>query len=156
MSNDVAVDKMQKPLDHILREPLPWRHQRHTECGRLAEKVQKTIERDEYAHRLQRLGQRRTSFTVCQTCATRFDSAETWTNSPIAMLHRETTRVGPWSGVNQKLTEEQQRLTNELRALAALAEAHREEFDSYMAGLDSTISLAERRRELTRWVGVRR
>ena len=141
-----------EPLDHILRSPLPWRRARHTECGRPEHKVHRTIERHEYEQRLAQWGQRRTAFTVCQTCAPRYNSAETWDRSPIEMMHRETQRVGPWSAPD-KPTEDQRQLIHELRALAALVEAHREEFDQYMAGLEGTISLAERRREPVRWAG---
>lgn len=37
------------------------------------------------------------------------------------------------------------RLAAELEALAALVEAHREEFDGYLAGLAATVKLADRR-----------
>lgn len=36
-------------------------------------------------------------------------------------------------------------LDRELRALAALVEAHREKFDGYLAGLESTVNLADAR-----------
>lgn len=121
--------------DHILRPPLPWRESRTSECGRSADDLRSTITRDQFIARLKTLGQQRTAFTVCMTCATTSNRWQTFEVDPVDAIRRE---------VYGGRTEEG--FANELRALAALMTAHPEEFHGYLYGLDRTTSLAEARR----------
>lgn len=140
-----------EPLDHIERACLPWRNDALTECGRPLADVKAWITRDAYIARLKEHGSRRTAFTVCQTCASCIQHTKTWQQSPAAVIQRESGKTG-WFGE----TDEGKRLSRELRAIAALIEAHRDEFDDYLTGLDATINLADRARvKRTRERGAR-
>lgn len=132
------------PLDHVLRAPLPWRSDRLTECGRAADSVQACIGPDELSARIKRHGKQRAAFTVCMTCWGRVGWTSTWERHPIGVLYRELKRIGPFLPVGHT-SPESERMTAELRALAALVETHREEFDGYLAGLDETVNLDQRR-----------
>lgn len=140
------------PLDHVLRARLPWRTDDLTECGRPAADVASFITEDELRSRVKNLGQQRTAFTVCMTCAGRIDRhrpGPTWETNPLEILIRELERVRSWSGVpgvpRYRQRPEHARMTAELRALAALAAAHPDEFAGYLSGLDATVDLASRR-----------
>lgn len=122
-------------LDHVVRDMLPWREQQLTECGKDAAGKQ-TISRDELAARIKRLGQQRTVFTVCMTCWDRAQYAQPWGEAPEAVMERELRRCQGKAG----------QIRRELFAVAALIEAHRGEFDSYVNGLAGAPSLAEHRR----------
>lgn len=139
----------QKRLDHVLRVRLPWRDDDLTECGRPALDVASYITADDLRARIKQIGQQRSAFTVCMTCAGRVNSADTWEKHPIGVLHRELVRAGiypptPGYGVEPEAA----RMVAELRAIAALIGAHRAEFDGYLSGLDEVadISGARRRR----------
>jgi len=123
--------------DHVLRPPLPWRASQLTECGRDAADVASVIGRDQLADRLKRLGRQRTAFTVCMTCATTAQRWSTFEQDPVDALRREVY------GGSRTLDS----LAAELRALAALAQAHPDEFEGFLAGLAETASLAEARRK---------
>lgn len=141
----------QEPLDHILRPRLPWREDDLTECGRAANDVKTIITADELKARIKRLGQQRTAFTVCMTCAGQVKYSMTWEQHPIGVLDRELKRVGtftPTPGYPVALKVE--RVTAELRAIAALIDAHRGEFDGYLSGLGDTVDLAGARRRRAR------
>ncbi|MEQ7008402.1 hypothetical protein ABN028_19710 [Actinopolymorpha sp. B17G11] len=123
-------------LDHVLRPPLPWRKESLTECGLDPASFQ-TITRDEFIAKVKDLGQKRSAMTTCMTC---WDTARrwpTWEQDPPRRLSREVK----WGGHGDD------QFTRELYAITALIEAHREEFDDYLAGLETTVSLQERRRE---------
>lgn len=134
-------------LDHVLRAPLPWRDTKAAECG-LAH-PQRAITRDEFVARVRQQGQKRAALTTCMTC---FETAQrwpAWEHDPVARLSREFKHDVRW---RPRQTEETV-LARELRALAALVEAHRDEFDAYLAGLAHTPRLDEhrsRRKEKTR------
>ncbi|MBF6302284.1 hypothetical protein IU459_32795 [Nocardia amamiensis] len=137
----------QEPLDHVLRPSLPWRDEELTECGRPAVDVASAITADDLTARVKRIGQQRTAFTVCMTCAGRVEYSSTWERYPIAVLERELQRAGIHPpGLSRSTKPEAARMTAELRAIAALIEAHREEFDGYLSGLDKTVDLGARRR----------
>lgn len=134
-----------EPLDHLLRASLPWRADRLTECGRPADTVASVITADELAARVRRDGKRRTAFTVCMTCADRAGYATTWEEHPIGVLYRELHRVGAHRPTGAPPNPDFETTTAELRAIAALVAAHRDEFDAYLAGLRTTVSLTDRR-----------
>lgn len=138
-------------LDHVTRAPLPWRDDLITECGRPAETVASTIDAHELEARIARDGQRRAAYTVCMTCWSRVSPyAPTWERFPIGVLAREMKRVGLYEPIGDPLGPGAQRLTAELRALAALAHAHRDEFNTYLADLDATVDLTQTRRDRPR------
>ncbi|WP_102144322.1 hypothetical protein [Mycobacterium hubeiense] len=138
------------PLDHIVRSGLPWRAERLTECGRSANDVASTITLDELKARIEQHGKRRTAFTVCITCWTTAAHAAQWEVNPIGVIGREAQRCGCNFVVDRSHKPEAQRFTAELHAIAALIEAHRDEFDGYITGLAETASLTERRRSKRR------
>lgn len=125
----------EQPLDHVRRPDLPWRVSALTECGKPTRDVKSYIERDALLRRLREWGKQRTSLHTCMTC---WETSSRWpefADKPIAAITREVYggRADP-------------RFEAELRALAALVLAHREEFDDFLTGLDETISLADHRR----------
>lgn len=130
---------MKEPVDHILRPQLPWRRADEgaiTECGFDAAKV-KTLTRDEFFQRVKELGTQRTAMLTCMTCSDTARRWGTWDDDPRLAMHREVE----WEGRGRWSRDDRgQRLKDELIAIAALIEAHREEFDA-------TIKANEQRRE---------
>lgn len=134
-----TLDDLGDRLDHVARPRLPWRTGVRTECGRDADKFP-TITSEDYTVRLRKYGQRRTAFTVCQTCAQRL--TYDLRGSPldpqrlVNVLAREVERTR-WEPDSQ--------LEHELQAIVALIEAHRDEFDATLAGLDDVTHISQRR-----------
>jgi len=129
-------------LDHVQRGPLPWRGAELTECG-LPVANHPVITRGSYLARIREWGQQRTRFTVCRTCATTAANCKPWEEDPVGVIRRESERCGwfPRDG-----DEGRDLFARELRALAALAAAHPEEFAGYVQGLAETVSLDAVRR----------
>lgn len=123
--------------DHIMRPDLPWRINTLVECGREKDDVTSTITRDEFLDRLHTLGKQRTAFTICMTCATTTERWDVFSKDPVSAVQREMAlyKTG------------RELLAIELRALAALVEAHREEFDEFIAGHGQTVDLLQARRD---------
>lgn len=154
-------DLTRKPanLDHLARCLLPWRvaEDALTECGRPVTEVQSIATADEIRARIKRVGQARASFTVCMTCVDRVRYAHSWELDPISLLARDIKRVGEFYSsyaprADAKPTEhrrhaERVALTAELRALAALAAAHPDEFRGYITGLAEATDLTARRQQ---------
>jgi hypothetical protein len=121
---------VKEPVDHILRPQLPWRigHEGAvTECGYDASKI-KTLTRDEFAARFKELGQKRMMMLTCMTC---YDTARrhgTWEDDPRGAVGREID----WEIRFWRSNDRGQRLKDELIAIAALIEAHKEEFANIM------------------------
>lgn len=136
-------------LQHILRTPLPWQRPREalTECGKRAVDVAASIDFDEYLDKVKRQGIQRASLSTCMTCSDRGNYREQhdWSRSPSGALARAVARL-PWRTPGDALSD----LDRELLALAALAEAHRAEFEAYVDGLSQTVSIDEARRRLRR------
>lgn len=128
-------------LDHVLRTHLPWRRDEPlTECGLTGTPG---LSHEQLAAKRERQGQQRAALTTCMTCWERTDSWG-WRyhgRGLVAVLAREIERVR-----RSRKVEHEERLERELRAIEALVEAHRDEFDGYLAGLDATVDLTERRR----------
>lgn len=122
---------MKEPVDHIARPRLPWRSSDAdiTECGYDASKV-KTVSRAEFSDRLKNLGQQRTAMLMCMTCSDTASRWSDWESDPRQALDREIS----WErGERYRArTDRGYRLHDELRAIAALIEAHREEFDAHI------------------------
>lgn len=127
---------MKEPVDHIERPRLPWRAAGTvTECGFDASKV-KTLTREEFFQREKDLGQQRAAMLTCMTCSTTARRWGRWTDDPRLALQREIE----WEGVRYSREDRGHRLKDELIAIAALIEAHRQEFDAH-------VSATEQRRE---------
>jgi|SRR5580765_4858634 hypothetical protein len=132
---------MKEPVDHILRSRLPWRQPDEgaiTECGYDASKVA-TITRAAFLQRQKDLGVQRTALLTCMTCSDTARRWGTWDDDARLALGREIE----WErGSNYGRAREDRghRLKDELLAIAALIEAHREEFDA-------AITAGQQRRE---------
>lgn len=122
---------MKTPVDHILRPRLPWRAADEgaiTECGYDASKVA-TLTRAEFEQRVKDLGKQRTAMMTCMTCADTARRWGAWDDDPRLAVAREVE----WergSAYWRRREDRGQRLKDELLAIAALIEAHREEFDA--------------------------
>ncbi|MDE2096522.1 MAG: hypothetical protein KGL39_04690 [Patescibacteria group bacterium] len=120
---------MKEPVDHIIRPLLPWRTTGGaiTECGYDASKVP-SITREQYLDRCKELGNRRTAMLTCMTCADTCRRHTTWDEDPRRAVRREIDwECGGWYGNKDR---NGQRLREELLAIAALIERHREEFEA--------------------------
>lgn len=154
------------PVDHIPRPALPWRTAPQlTECGQPLERVdpEKVITLAALVQRIRDVGQARAAYTTCMTC---WDTARRWDSEHpdmIRIVHRETgaTEYAERSVSTAHLSasrrehaereqQRRQRLVSELEAIVALVEAHRDEFDGYLAGVGETVSLAQRRAAASR------
>lgn len=122
---------MKEPVDHILRPQLPWRagDAAITECGYDATKV-KTLTRPEYFQRVKDLGKQRAAMLTCMTCSSTAGNWGAWEDDPRHALQREIA----WEhgGYMRARTDRGERLKDELLAVAALIEAHRDEFDAHI------------------------
>lgn len=153
-------------LDHLSRPPLPWRAPHLTECGKPLDTIDaaRIISRDQLRKRVDDIGQKRAAFSTCMTC---WSTAGRWPDDPWTALYREVSVVwrtppsyydyapsrdeGGQRGAHDEAKARRDRFVGELEAIQALIEAHREEFDGYLAGLDETVSLADRRRRKVVW-----
>ncbi|SHP53535.1 Uncharacterised protein [Mycobacteroides abscessus subsp. abscessus] len=135
-----------EPRDHVIRAQLPWRTDELTECGRELNDVASYITRDQLIARVKEHGQQRTAFTVCMTCwSTASSHRYDWNSDPIATIAREASRCGGSYG-HASPSPERAHLVAELRAITALIDAHRDEFDGYITGLAATVSLSTAKR----------
>jgi hypothetical protein len=140
------------PLDHIVRAVLPWRDTADlTECGRpVADVAGRLISRDEAKSRVKNLGRVRAAFTLCITCASTSDRYNRFeiVDAAAALarhLHGVQYAHEPRGGEPSALWLERQRINAELEAIRALIDAHREEWDGYLADRAETVSLDARR-----------
>jgi len=132
-------------VQHIVRPNLPWRTKEHlTECGRAADDT--ALTRDEAVRKVAREGQQRAAMSTCMTCWSTAERHPGWERSPSAVLDRWIDKSRFWYG---RRNESPTVLDIELQAIAALIEAHREEFDAYVTGATSapTLGAARARRD---------
>lgn len=134
------------PREHIERAPLPWRGVTLTECGLTIADLQHVLTRAQFTAKIDEQGQQRAAFTTCMTC---WNTAGRWENAwrrsgPVAAMEREVQRHS-----------EHKRLERELYAIGVLIEAHREEFDAYVVGLEQTVDLAAKRAGRRHHAGLR-
>lgn len=139
---------MSETLDHIIRNRIPWQVDRGvTECGKEVAGVKAAISWDDFAAKFKTQGQQRAAMTTCMTCWERWGTMshlqQDWFHSPSSVIGRECSRLEYRSGYGAGKRDNQ--LDKEFRALAALVEAHRDEFTSYLDGLEQTVSLMDRR-----------
>lgn len=137
-----------EPLTHITRTPLPWRDATKTVCGRPINQYPDSLVvnlTDARAMR-RRLGQQRFALAICMTCAHNVDRWVDWDENPIARMEREVTGGG--FGKREPTVEA------ELRAIAALIERHRAEFDEIVEGYVSgdVMTIAQLRNQRARRV----
>ena len=142
---------MKDPVDHILRPTLPWRQNGEgaiTECGLDASKV-KALSRPEFLQRLKDFGQQRTALLTCMTCSDTARRWRTWDEDPREAMQREIEweRKGAYWGGRD---EHGRRLKDELLAIAALIEAHREEFDAILKANEQRREWLEKKAALER------
>lgn len=130
---------MKQPVDHIERPRLPWRDERLTEC-RLSADSYPTITRDGAVTRCRELGKTRFAMTVCITCMQTAERHLTWEQDPVSAMLREVEGAR-W--YRKDGTHDQMR--TELKAIALLIAAHRDEFDETIASLGETSELAAKR-----------
>lgn len=118
---------MKEPVDHIMRPRLPWRSAEDalTECGYDATKV-KTLTREEYSARFKELGRQRIAILTCMTCMDTNARWASWADDPRQAMSREIDWEVRWG---REINEHEQRLRDELFAIAGLIEAHPEEFE---------------------------
>lgn len=135
MAEDLDGDR---PLDHVERPSLPWREtDRLTECGLRADSYP-TITRDQLRSRAAKLGRQRTHLVMCITCLNTAQRWPSWDENPVGALGREINQMRGPSEV----------FRDELLAIAALIDAHRDEFDEAVAGLGDVVQLGEQRSRL--------
>ena len=121
--------------DHVRRLDLPWRETTMTECGRQLADVATWITREELVARVKTDGIQRAAYSTCMTCLETAKRWPAWSENPAQALSRE---LGHWGRPDEQTQVE-------LRAIALLIAAHREEFDETVAGLKGTVSLAAAR-----------
>jgi hypothetical protein len=119
---------VKEPVDHILRPHLPWRAEDDviTECGYDVTKV-KVLTREEFDARYKDLGRTRMAMLTCMTCMETNARYAHWADDPRQAMQREIEWEVRWG---REIRDREQRLKDELFAIAGLIEAHREEFDA--------------------------
>jgi hypothetical protein len=135
-----------KTITHIERSGLPWRAEQLTECGLDAPR-HPTWTREEVVARYKEWGAQRLSLHVCMTCWSTFARHATWEDDPASCIVRHATPMTLRWGVP---SEDKRRFADELRAIAALIAAHREEFDALVDSYAEVVDLKEVRRERNR------
>ena len=131
---------MKEPVDHILRPQLPWRTDAGiTECGFNASKVQ-TLTRADYFVRLKDMGQQRAAMFTCMTCADTARRWGTWDDDPRKALEREIN----WES-GYRRSDRGERLRDDLLAIAALIEAHRDEFEAHVSATEQRRAWLEKK-----------
>lgn len=133
---------MKEPVDHILRPSLPWRSDSPvTECGYDASKV-KALTRAEFFQRLNDYGQQRTAMLTCMTCSNTAQRHGSWDDDPRHAIQREVE----WEGSGRWAHKERgTRMRDELLAIAALIEAHRDEFLAHVGNTEQRRAWIEKK-----------
>ncbi len=139
LHDDPRTEDEKRGIDHVMRPVPPWREPGRTECG-LDATAYPTISREQFIVRVRTQGKQRSAMTTCMTCWHTAVRHADWAKSPTDVIARD---VNSWG-------DKKEEITKELRALAALAEAHSEEFHGYLAGLEETVSLDDARRRQRR------
>ena len=135
-----------KDITHIERSPLPWRPERATECGLDATR-HPTWTRDDAKSKRKEMGRQRFSLFCCMTCLSTMERHSTWEEDPASCLvrHAQPMALSRW-GRRGETKEEVRRFADELRAIAALIERHREEFDALVGDYGDVVNLMDARR----------
>jgi len=130
----------EEPLAHVRRHRLPWRADEltKTECGQKPAEFTRVIAHDELRALVKDIGKQRASMQLCMTCWGRMgwsgrEYYQSWDENPESLLERELRPHG----------REETLIRRELRAIAALVEAHPDEFAALMRGLEEMVSPEE-------------
>lgn len=111
-------------IRHISRPSLPWRASNLTRCGRpVAEMGEGRVISLTQARSLMK---RRDGGLVCLTCTRHLNDWPEWDANPSGLMH-QYTRTGAWGPARDGW------INDDLRAIAALIERHRDEFDALTA-----------------------
>lgn len=143
---------MSEPLSHIRRPNPPWNTAALTQCGKLEADFASVISVEEATALWKKHGAQRAAFLLCMTCTSTTNrhsfsyndprrGPTSWRTDPVAVMHRYLERVHWRSSGNERAVIEA-----ELRALGALVEAHRDEFDAFIAGVADAGDLDARRK----------
>lgn len=133
------------PMEHVIRSRPPWRHGGDlTECGKPAAGLP-VITRDAFLAKVRAQGKQRSALTTCMTCWNTASRHPSWDENPVRSLVREASQY-QWYPF-QEMPEKSVTFRDELLAIAALIEAHRDEFDELLTGLGDTVRLDEKRRQ---------
>jgi hypothetical protein len=142
-----TLDPLGGPLRHLPRACPPWAAQGRTVCGRSYNDVQVVLPWDEAQALVRKIGRRRAEFLFCQTClsmhGSRMASPARWEQYPDQVVQDYAQRSS-W-----RSTADGEQTRAELRGLALLVAAHREEFEGYVYGLLND-ALANRRQQQRR------
>jgi hypothetical protein len=99
--------------------------------------------RDEAVAQAKEMGKQRFSLFCCMTCMDTAERWPMWEQDPVQVMMRECQHA-PRSWTQYRYAEtpdEPGTLERELRAMAALATAHPEEFRQMVDGLKETVSM---------------
>ena len=127
--------------EHIIRSTVPWREPSLTECGRQLDDVAKVLTFDQAKAKVDREGQQRALYSMCQTCVSTTNRNPGWQSDPAAVLHR-TYPALTWRRDKPEAIADRR----ELEAIAALVDAHRDEFDQMLSGMAEVPDLRDRRK----------
>lgn len=134
-----------EPMEHIERCLLPWQSERLTECGKPVAEFAAVLSREEAARKFRDQGKQRAAMTTCMTCMSRGQYQPlSWEQNPAAVMQRACERAGYYP-------KEDHPMNVELRALALLVEAHRDEFDQAIRDLTAAVPLAKARDKRFKW-----
>ena len=125
------------PLNHIERPLPPWSHcDSKTQCGRARNDVAAIQSIAEFVAAVKRDGQQRLAYVTCMTCwnASTYQAYE-WDQEPSGTLRRYLSSASQDDG---------RVIRRELRALARLVDAHRDEFDALVVGLTAVRDIGDR------------
>lgn len=132
-------------LQHVSRPDMPWRAATLTRCGReVAELAEgRVIDVDTARAKVKRLGQQRAAMFLCMTCCNHVGDWPEWDVNPIGRMNRECSGAAYRRDDDPRVAG----LATDLRALAILADRHRDEFDAIVAGLQdpNLVGLAQHR-----------
>lgn len=139
-----------EPVAHLPRPVPPWEEVHNTLCGRGITDVAKMGTIAAFIATVKKYGQRRAAFDYCQNCVSHTRTAVmTWEKNPIEI-------VSDWVGRGiYTAAPGQERITANLYALAALVEAHPEEFEAHRSATTTgAVSLGAARAAKRRLRGV--
>ena len=135
-------------LEHVVRSRPPWRRGEDlTECGKPATGLS-VITRDGFIAKVRKQGQQRSAMTTCMVCWRTARSHPSWEENPVLSLIREARRF-EWHPI-LAMPAKSVTFRDELLAIAALIDAHRDDFDALLAGLGDTVCLDEARQKRLR------
>ena len=129
-----------QPGFHVVRESVPWRAGKITECGQPVTEDCAVITAEDLAGRVAAFGAARTGYIVCPDCWATADGAPRWHADPVGVLAREvhSAQARDESGADQ--------LRTELLAIAAVIDAHPVEYGHAVQSFAATVDLGGRRR----------